>query len=170
MKKFLVLTLLSTLSISSYSIDEKEALLKIKEFSSTLKKELKKGLIKSPKEAVNTCNLKAPQIANKLSTSDFQIGRVSLKNRNPNNYPQEWMLQYIQDFHNKKIKKDHIVVQLEDGKKALLKPIPTMPLCLKCHGRNIDPSLQKVITKLYPDDKATGYQVGDIRGFFWVKY
>ena len=149
---------------------EKLALKKIQEFGKILKTELKKGLKESPQKAVEVCNLKAPEIQKQVSSDNISIGRVSLKNRNPNNKPKPWMKGYIQKFQSKEIKKSHIVVDLDNGKKGLLKPIITMPLCLKCHGANIDKSLLAVIKNKYPNDKAIGYKVGDIRGYFWAEY
>ena len=67
------------------AIEEKEVLEKIKSFGKSLKKELKSGLKKSTQEAVKSCNLKAPELADKAGNDEIKIGRVSLKNRNPNN-------------------------------------------------------------------------------------
>ena len=49
-----------------------------------------------------------------------------------------------------------------------MKAIPTAPLCLQCHGEAIAPPVAEKITKLYPEDKATGFREGDIRGAFVV--
>lgn len=166
MKILLIFFLFSTTTFAS----EELALKKIAEFEKALKTELKKGLSKSPQEAVKVCNLKAPQIQKKVSTKDLQIGRVSLKNRNPQNTLKEWMIKSMDSYHQDKNKKPYVVVDLGPGKKGLLKPIRTIPLCLKCHGGKIEPSLKSEIQKLYPEDKAFGYKVGDIRGFFWAEY
>jgi hypothetical protein len=47
-----------------------------------------------------------------------------------------------------------------------MKAIPTAPLCLTCHGTAIEPRLQAELTALYPQDLATGYQAGELRGAF----
>lgn len=162
--------MMTILLSSSLFANEKIALDKIGQYARSLKAELQKGMKHSPQKAVEACNLKAPQIQEKVSTREIQIGRVSLKNRNPNNTPKEWMLEYINKFHNKELKKGHVVIDLDNGNKGLLKPIKTMPLCLKCHGQNIDKNLKTVIHDMYPNDKAIGYKVGEIRGFFWAEY
>lgn len=149
---------------------EELALKKIQQFGKTLQKELKKGLKESPVKAIEICNVKAPEIQKQVSTSNLHIGRVSLKNRNLQNTPKLWMESYIKQFHENKIKDAYVTVELGNGKKGLLKPIKMMPLCLKCHGSNIDESLYQVIKSKYPNDKAIGYKVGEIRGFFWVEY
>ena len=50
-----------------------------------------------------------------------------------------------------------------------MKAIPTGEVCLTCHGSNIKASLQIRINELYPDDKAYGFKIGDIRGAFFVQ-
>ena len=165
-----LLLLFFTLNSHLFAITEKQALDRINLYASNLKKELQKGLSKSPEEAVKTCHLQAPRLQKQASDDHMQIGRVSLKNRNPHNTPKDWMKKYIQDFHQGKIKKDHIVVSLDSGKQGLLKPIKMMPICLKCHGEHLSPEIQKVITTYYPHDKAKGYKLGEIRGFFWAEY
>ena len=49
-----------------------------------------------------------------------------------------------------------------------MKAIPTAQLCLACHGENIDSITRTRLEKLYPDDQAAGYKVGDIRGAFSI--
>ena len=39
--------------------------------------------------------------------------------------------------------------------------------CLKCHG-NVEGDLAKVIKATYPEDRATGYKMGDLRGMIAV--
>jgi cytochrome c len=39
--------------------------------------------------------------------------------------------------------------------------------CLKCHG-NVEGDLAKAIKAAYPEDKATGYKMGDLRGMIAV--
>lgn len=150
--------------------NELKAIEKIQQFGKALKVELQKGMKKSPVDAVKACNLQAPAIQKNVSTDNMQIGRVSFKNRSPNNKPEKWMVKYMKGFHKKSIMKPFITVKLDDGKMGLLKPIKTMPVCLKCHGEKISNNLEKEISRLYPQDKARGYKLGDIRGFFWVKY
>ncbi|MAX66612.1 MAG: DUF3365 domain-containing protein [Bacteriovoracaceae bacterium] len=159
------------LLLPSYGYASEELALKtIKTYAKSLKKELKAGLKKSPQEAIKICQIKAPQLQAESNLKNLKIGRVSLKNRNPKNTPRAWMKDYIQQFHNQKITKSHIVVSLDRHTKGLLKPIVTVPLCLKCHGSHLSEQVSKEIKKRYPQDKATGYKVGEIRGFFWAEY
>jgi hypothetical protein len=52
-----------------------------------------------------------------------------------------------------------------------MKALPVKPLCLTCHGteRTIPESVQIRLAKEYPNDKATGYAAGQIRGAVSIK-
>jgi len=152
------------------ALSDKVVLENVKKLGAELKKELKTGMKKSPKDALEICNIKAPIIEGKYNKDKLKIGRISSKNRNPNNRPKDWMIKYIKDFHSKNIKDKYITVEISENKKGFLMPIPTVPVCLKCHGRKVNPNLYKAILEKYPRDKATGYTVGEIRGFFWAEY
>ena len=41
--------------------------------------------------------------------------------------------------------------------------------CLMCHGDNIAPPIAGRLASLYPDDRATGFLEGDLRGLVWVE-
>ena len=45
-----------------------------------------------------------------------------------------------------------------------MKTIPVAEPCLACHGEAIKEPVAAKLKELYPDDRATGYKVGDIRG------
>lgn len=156
--------------VAKTNASEKEALLTIKSLGRNLKKELTKAIKESPSHAVKVCNVEANKIAKEASKKGIKVGRVSRKNRNPNNTPKEWMLETITRYHQNKIDEPYVVIDLKDNKKGLLKPIKTQPLCLSCHGEHVAPETEAQINKLYPNDKATGYKLGEIRGFFWAEY
>jgi len=62
-------------------------------------------------------------------------------------------------------------VVTEGGEKVFryIKAIPMAQLCLQCHGTDIFLETQVNIQELYPEDQATGFAVGDIRGAFSVR-
>jgi hypothetical protein len=49
-----------------------------------------------------------------------------------------------------------------------MKAIPTGGLCLQCHGKALAPPVAEKLAELYPGDKATGYEQGDLRGAFVI--
>ena len=150
----------------------------VKEFMGQLKGELKAGMkAGGPVNAINVCKDKAPGIAKSLSEKyGWTIARTSLKTRNPNNAPDAWETIVLNDFEARKAKGEavkpmaHFEVVEADGKKAFrfMKAIPTAEVCLKCHGANIGPRIKAKLKDAYPEDKATGYKLGDIRGAFTI--
>ena len=51
----------------------------------------------------------------------------------------------------------------------LMRGIATEPGCLACHGAQVAPAVRAAIAADYPDDAATGFAVGDLRGGLWVE-
>lgn len=62
-----------------------------------------------------------------------------------------------------------VTTALPDGRSAYVEPILTQPLCLTCHGKVLAPEVAARIRELYPEDEAVGFEVGDLRGVFWVE-
>jgi PBP1b-binding outer membrane lipoprotein LpoB len=130
-----------------------------------------------PVEAIAVCNEKAPEIAKQISAQNsMSISRTSMKNRNPENAPTAWQAKVLQEFETRKANGEDLktmayseVVEHE-GKQEFrfMKAIPTGAVCLNCHGADIKPAVMEKIQALYPEDKATGFSEGDIRGAFVV--
>jgi len=180
----LLVSLTSVLFVSTFSasyaesIDKKalvsEAKQITKAFGGALKAELKAAIKEGGAiNALNVCNTEAIKITEAVSKEkNASITRVSLKNRNPLNKPNEWQKKVLEDFNARALKGEDIAkmgfakIINNDGKKQLhfMKALPTKKLCLNCHGSNIKAPIQKKLTELYPDDKATGYKEGEVRG------
>lgn len=47
-----------------------------------------------------------------------------------------------------------------------MKAIPLGELCANCQGTDIAPDLAAAIRAKYPQDQATGFKVGELRGAF----
>ena len=148
------------------------------EFMQTLKKELQAAMQEGgPVNAVSVCNLTAPAIASTYSIRNgWDVGRTSLKVRNPGNAPDAWERAVLVSFEERKrAGEDPAMMEFyevvdEDGSQELryMKAIPTAPLCLACHGQQLDSIVKKRIETLYPQDQALGYKEGDIRGAFSI--
>ena len=50
-----------------------------------------------------------------------------------------------------------------------MKPIPTAGLCVKCHRGDLADEITNKVKSLYPNDQATGFNAGDIRGAFTLQ-
>jgi hypothetical protein len=154
-----------------------EAKVLIKEFFTTLKGELQ-GAISSggAVSAIQVCKDRAPAIAQTLSEkSGWEVGRTSLRLRNPAlTAPDAWEKQVLQSFEERKAGGEDIkamafaeVVESDDQKRyRFMKAILTGELCLLCHGEAINSDIAEAIDEAYPEDRARGFALGDIRGAF----
>lgn len=130
---------------------------------------LKAALADGPVPAVEGCRLAAPGIAEQASTETIRVGRTSDRLRNPDNAPADWMRPLLAEYGQAPPEPGSAtVVALDDGSIGYVEPIYVKPLCTTCHGKAIDPALLDHIRDRYPEDAATGYEVGDFRGLFWV--
>lgn len=120
-----------------------------------------------PIGAISVCKQEAPKIAQGVSReSGVMIGRTSVRRRNPMNGVPSWAKQTLEQ--------DQAAPAMfanGDGGFAIALPIVLADNCLMCHGdpAQMDPALKEVIAKTYPKDQATGFAVGDLRGWFWVE-
>ena len=172
------MAVISPVQAGDYTTEVDASRATAKEFMQTLKQELQSGMQEGgPVNAISVCNLSAPAIANTYSVSrGWDVGRTSLKVRNPANAPDAWERSVLESFEERKAageapaKMEHYEVVREDGVKQLryMKAIPTAQLCLACHGESVDSITRTRLEKLYPDDQALGYKAGDIRGAFSI--
>ncbi len=139
-------------------------------FKQNLQKALLEGLAQSPEQAVEVCQLLAPEIAENLSKDGIYMGRTSDRLRNPDNAGPEWATAVFETYLEDDSTPQPTSLTLENGKSGYVEPILVQPLCLTCHGTNVTESLSTKINAAYPEDRATGYAVGDLRGVFWVEY
>jgi hypothetical protein len=152
-----------------------EAKTQIMSLGSSLTTVLKQGIkVDGHAASIKLCKLQAPAITRASSAesgaSDWTVSRSSLKLRNPSNSAEIWVTAIMQDFEKRKaageLAKDIAHTEVRDGKFYFVKAIPTKPGCIACHGENIAEDVKVKLAELYPNDKATGFNVGDIRGVF----
>ncbi len=144
-------------------------------FAEKLKGELV-GAMKAdgPLKAIEVCNVAAPAIAADASANGWSVGRTSLKTRNPKNAPDAWEKRVLDEFDAEKskgadaTKLERFEVVEDNGVPTFhyMKAIPAAAPCLTCHGEAIKEPVKAKLAELYPDDRATGYKEGDIRGAF----
>lgn len=117
--------------------------------------------------AVAVCNTDAPQIAEKVSKEqDLEIGRTSFKLRNPDNAPPDWTQAYV----DRRVE-ETIILDGPGDTVGYMSPIKMGKLCTNCHGpaNAISPEVNDILAEKYPKDEATGFQEGDLRGWFWIR-
>lgn len=170
-----------TAGSDSQSVDQAklvgEAKALIKQFAGKLKGELVAAMkADGPAAAVGVCQAAAPTVTEEVNANakGWKIGRTALKLRNPENKPDAFELKVLQEFEKqrangadpKKLAYKEIVNV--DGKQVFrfMKAIPTGKVCLNCHGTEIKDDVRAQLKDLYPEDQATGFKIGDIRGAF----
>ncbi|MEQ8882529.1 MAG: DUF3365 domain-containing protein [Cyclobacteriaceae bacterium] len=126
--------------------------------------------------AVEYCNANAYEIVKGLEDSlNVKIKRVSQKPRNPLDAPDS-VEQMILEAYAYDFSPTNAVNQiLEFDEKTLIftQPIAIANgLCLNCHGspgEQVNDEVLAIIQSKYPDDKALGYSLGELRGMWSVK-
>lgn len=128
---------------------------------------LSSALGDGPGEAIHVCKIAAPDITTNVGeTEKLRIGRTSHRLRNPDNVPPAWARPYVARKASTEVWLTH-----PDGRLAGLLPIPTMGMCLTCHGpwAEIQAPVRKALAKHYPGDRAYDFAAGDLRGWFWLE-
>lgn len=161
----------------AYNSQIAQARILTKSYASALHNTLKPALKSSgPAGALKACNVSVPSITHMVNNqSEWQVSRTSLKPRNQANMPSEWEKSVLLQFESQKQqgvnpKALEASAIIERGDKRYLRYMKAIPTaqkpCLACHGSNIKPQLLQQIRLLYPQDKAIGFNAGDLRGAF----
>ncbi|MCO6497862.1 MAG: DUF3365 domain-containing protein [Chitinophagaceae bacterium] len=132
--------------------------------------------------AVAFCSENAIPITESLSKEfSIEIKRVSDRNRNPDNAlltdtdltAMSLISLMMEEDNGSEPFSKHVALQ-ENNYLYYYKAIPLgMPTCLNCHGNkdtDIASETLKLIEKKYPNDKATGYQLGELRGLWKIAF
>jgi hypothetical protein len=147
-----------------------------KEFMESLKsilvKEMQTNGIAS---AVSVCSDTAQLLTVNFGfNKGIYIKRVSFMNRNPNNMPDGFETKVLKSFEflksqgkmNDSTEFFELIEESGVTNVRYMKPILIQAPCLSCHGAitNIGTDVKMILNKKYPNDKATGYQIDDLRG------
>ena len=104
-----------------------------------------------------------------------RAGRSSLRLRNPVNTGPDWVQAWLQAQGERPAEgASGFSTTQRDGEVVVgrfVAPIAVEAPCLTCHGpaEAIPAEVQAILAARYPEDKATGYQVGDLRGALWAE-
>lgn len=131
-----------------------------------------------PVAAISVCAEMAPAIASRISEeTGMEVGRTSLKTRNPANAPDAWEVESMERFLTSSANGyslrdvERFYAIEEDGKTyfRFMKPIVMQEMCVMCHGEAVSEDVMAAVQAAYPQDQATGFNPGDLRGAFTVK-
>lgn len=185
MKRFVeIIIILTTVvgcqKVKELSVPEKEAYLTIGDsisnqvqavlLSNVSQKIQESGVV----QAIEFCSEKALFFTDSLSVNhQVKIQRLTDRNRNPNNGLQSEMDQKIWNEFRLNPKNNQKVFE-DNGSVFYYKTISMgMPACLRCHGdkeTDIEPETRAYIQMKYPNDLATGYELGTLRGMWKMEW
>ncbi len=152
----------------------------IQQFAEQLQGELLSAMQEEgPISAIRVCSDKAPAIAADASeTYNGDVARTSLQIRNTENTPDDWEAEILARFDERRERGqgpkgiDHYEVhKTEEGGREFryMMAIPAGEACMTCHGEDISDEVRATLDEYYPDDDATGYQPGQLRGAFTLR-
>jgi hypothetical protein len=128
--------------------------------------------------AVGFCADEAPGIAAAVAAEHgLRIGRTALRVRNADNAASAWQSAALEGFARDASAgtapaslRSSATTGLPAGVRLrYMQGIATEAPCLACHGTQVQPAIAQAIRARYPDDAATGFSEGSLRGAFWVE-
>jgi hypothetical protein len=150
---------------------EQQARVLAQRFIGELKPRLKQAMQEGgPGRAIEVCASAAPRIADSLSAeSGWQVRRVSLKSRNASRaVPDKWEAGVLASFDQRQAEGEPAdglhYGEVVGGNYRYMQAQGAAGLCLTCHGENLSDTVTDTLEKFYPDDQATGYRLGEVRG------
>ena len=139
----------------------------LKTLGSNMKKHMKQGGVM---DAVNFCTINAYPLTQKVSDKygdKISIKRVTLKERNPANKANNKDIKALKALENS----PNFIIEDKSSFTYYKALRIKKQVCLKCHGDiSKNTKLSKYILKTYPNDKATHYKMGDLRGAVVVEF
>ncbi len=128
--------------------------------------------------ALSYCHKKAMFLQDSLSSAyGVKIKRVAGKNRNPFDFLDAESATVFNEYEKLlsegKPLKPKVVVNAKGNPVYYAPIILNKDACLKCHGmpgEQISENRLKMIKKYYPEDKATGFKKGDLRGMWQITF
>lgn len=145
-----------------------------KSLGGQLKQALEAG---GPKMAIPVCKNIALPLTEELSNAneDLRISRTALRTRNSANQADTQSASVMQTWQailstDEPVPEYH--VQQTDESVIVHLPIMMDEVCLKCHGdeSQFSQALSEQIAELYPEDQATGFQLGALRGAIRIEF
>jgi len=149
-----------------------------KRLGATLKENLLGAMREQgPVGAAAFCSTDAAKLTSGVTKdTGVKVGRSSLRLRNPKNAGPDWVTAWLEEQGERPAKgvlDVNRIETLEDGSQVarVIRPLPVGGACLLCHGPDdtLAPELKELLATSYPDDAATGYAVGDLRGALWAE-
>jgi len=150
---------------------KQEAARIVQKFAGTMKPLLKETIrSKGLSRAISVCAEEAPKIAARLSReTGWTIRRVSLNPRNRKSAtPDPFEKKVLEQFDRRRARGESAErmahAERTGTRFRFMKAQGVGGICLGCHGQKLNAGVRAAIDKHYPEDIATGYSIGEIRG------
>ncbi|ABZ93946.1 Hypothetical protein LBF_1431 [Leptospira biflexa serovar Patoc strain 'Patoc 1 (Ames)'] len=155
---------------------EKIAIEITKEAKSNLQEKLMKAMKEGGTEAaIPFCQENAMAFTKRLGIAkSVTLKRITDRPRNQMNLFSTEEAKIFSEIQKKK-SNDGVFpnrVVSSDESVTVYVPIVVMGQCVQCHGKpeNITKETKTTLQRFYPNDQAIGYEVGDLRGLFSVRF
>lgn len=127
-----------------------------------------------PPQAVRACSELAYEIGAELSGGGLEVSRTSRRYRNPGNRPDDWERAWLESFETQLRETGQLPAAIHErvgNELRYLRPLGVAEKCLACHGsqEQLDPEVSRLLEERYPEDRATGFEAGDLRGAISVR-
>jgi hypothetical protein len=128
--------------------------------------------------AIEFCHVEALPILKEVGSEyNVSIRRASNAYRNPADKPKDYEEMILEAFEynaENDLPTESNIQKLEGGEVLLYAKAIKIPnaLCLNCHGStdtDISPETLSKLNELYPEDKAVGHKMGDLRGMWSIR-
>lgn len=122
--------------------------------------------------AVEVCKGVSKQIIERFeSLPGTKVRRVAMRHRNPAAAPDEFEKGVFAEWEAAKAAGQMptaIARQTDDGFRVMQPIMLGARLCLRCHGtrRDMTQDTMDMIDRMYPEDNARDFKMGDVRGAF----
>lgn len=153
------------------NVHEQEAQQLVQQFVGQLKPQLQKSMQEGgPTLAIESCATIAPAIADALTAqTGWNVRRVSLKARNATRAePDDWERSVLIQFDQRQAAGE-LPTTINFGETRgdyyrYMQAQGVDPVCLVCHGEQLSAPVKKLLDEYYPNERATGYSLGQLRG------
>ena len=124
-----------------------------------------------PAAAIGICGEAAAEVGASLQKDGVQVGRSSLRLRNPANTGPDWVQAWLLGQGERLAAEASPFVDKTPTSVRVALPIAVEAPCVACHGspEALAPEIRAALAQRYPSDRATGYAVGDLRGAVWAE-
>jgi hypothetical protein len=125
--------------------------------------------------AIEACATAAPSLAKAASVDGLTVGRARPTSRaippTPRSAgrPRPWPASRPRSRPAPPSRGASWTATGPDGTTRYAEPLVIGPPCVTCHGAELSPEVKAALAARYPDDRATGYAQGDLRGVAWAE-